>query len=215
MTALQAAMTTWGKPKGIRMDNGAPWGTQSPLPSALGLWLVGLGIEPIYGRPRHTTDNAVVERDHGVLAQWVQPDECSDFQDCQHRLEWAALTQRERYRSPATYSRTQAFPELFANKRPYRVDHDHLDWCRERVALYLSTFTFHRKVEMNGSVTLFANGYFVGKRYGRQMIQITFDSSTYTWRFTDEQNRLIRCQPTKELFYELISQLQLAKRRRS
>ena len=196
------------------MDNGSPWGTHSRLPSALGLWLVGLGIGLIYGRPRCSTDNAIVERDHGVLARWVETEQCSDFQHCQQQLDWAILTQRERYRSPNGYTRTQAFPDLFAKRRIYVTEQDHLDWSRERVALYLSGFTFHRKVEINGRVTLFANSYSLGKRYARQMIQITFDPKTYQWCFTDEQAHSIRRHPTKELFYASISQLQLAKRRR-
>jgi len=78
------------------MDNGTPWGTQSRLPSALGLWLVGLGIDLIYGRPRRSTDNAIVERNHGVLARWVEAEQCPDFQHCQQHLDWAVVTQRER-----------------------------------------------------------------------------------------------------------------------
>jgi len=196
------------------MDNGSPWGTQSRLPSALGLWLVGLGIDLIYGRPRRSTDNAIVERDHGVLAKWVEAETCPDFQSCQQHLDWAVITQRERYRSPNGYTRAQAFPELFAKQRIYATELDHVDWSRERVALYLSGFIFHRKVEINGQLTLFANTYSLGKRHARQTIQITFDPITYEWCFTDEQAHLIRRHPTKELFYEPISQLQLAKRRR-
>jgi hypothetical protein len=196
------------------MDNGTPWGTQSRLPSALGLWLVGLGIDLIYGRPRRSTDNAIVERDHGVLAQWVEAQHCLDFQHCQQQLDWAVLTQRERYRSPNGYTRAQAFPDLFAKRRIYVSDQDSLNWSDQRVALYLSGFTFHRKVEINGRVTLFANSYSLGKRYARQSIQITFDPNTYEWCFSDELAHCIRRHPTKELFYEPISQLQLAKRHR-
>ena len=196
------------------MDNGSPWGTQSRLPSALGLWLVGLGIDLIYGRPRRSTDNAIVERNHGVLAQWVEAEACLDFQHCQQRLDWAVITQRERYRSPNGYTRAQTFPELFVKQRIYVTQQEHLHWSRERVALYLSGFTFHRKVEINGQITLFANTYSLGKHYARQTIQITFDPDTFEWCFTDEQAHSIRRHPTKELFYELISQLQLAKRRR-
>lgn len=196
------------------MDNGMPWGTQSRLPSALGLWLVGLGIDLIYGRPRRSTDNAIVERDHGVLAQWVEAEHCSNFQRCQQQIDWAVMTQRERYRSPNGYTRAQAFPDLFVKRRIYVTEADYDQWSRERVARYLSRFTFYRKVEMNGQITLFANTYSLAKRYARQMIQVTFDPVTYEWCFTDEQAHCIRRHPTKELFYEPISQLQLAKRRR-
>ena len=86
---LQTTLQRWGLPETIRLDNGAPWGTQSRLPSALGLWLVGLGVALSYGRPGCSIDNAVVERSHGVLSQWVDPAWCADFATCQAQLAWA------------------------------------------------------------------------------------------------------------------------------
>lgn len=197
------------------MDNGSPWGTCSSLPSALGLWLVGLGITPIYGRPACSSDNAVVERGHGVLTHWVELDQCADFHDCEERLAWAVVTQRERYRSPHSYTRAQAFPDLYSNRRSYHPQQDEHQWCRAAVARYLAQFTFQRKVEINGRITLFANAYSVGRHYARQYVQITFDPQRYEWVFADEYHRPLRRHRTKELSYEQISQLQLAKRRRS
>jgi hypothetical protein len=171
-------------------------------------------MDLIYGRPRQSTDNAIVERDHGVLAQWVEPQQCADFEACQRQVAWAAHTQRERYRSPHGYTRAQTFPDLFSNPHLYAPQDDPQRWQQARVAHYLSRFIFQRKVEINGRVTLFANTYSLGKAYARQTIQITFDPDTYEWCFSDEQAHLIRRHPTKEVFYESISQLRLAKRRR-
>ncbi|MFN8374369.1 MAG: hypothetical protein U0694_16020 [Anaerolineae bacterium] len=196
------------------MDNGSPWGTYNQLPSALSLWLVGLAIQPIYGRPGCSTDNAIVERDHGVLAQWVEPHECTDFEMCEGRLNWAAFTQRERYRSPQGYTRRQAYPQLEENTRRYQPDQDETQWCRGRVIQYLAQFHFRRKVEINGRVTLFANSYSLGVAHARQYIHITFDPTTNEWVFTDDYQRLLRRHKTKEITYEQISQLRLAKRRR-
>lgn len=115
------------------MDNGMPWGTQSKLPSALGLWLVGIGVSLIYGRPARSTDNAVVERSHGVLDKWVEPHTCEDFADCEARLAWAVHTQRERYPVDKEQSRIQKHPDLYANPRGYDAQHDsqicHLILC--------------------------------------------------------------------------------------
>jgi len=196
------------------MDNGSPWGNFNRLPSALALWLVGLGITPLYGRPAHSSDNGVVERDHGVLAQWVELDACSDFDACQQRLAWAVWTQRERYRSPHDYTRAQAFPTLYTNPRSYQPQQDQPQWNCQRVADYLSGFSFQRKVEINGRVTLFANAYSLGTHYARQQVQITFDPTTLEWIFADDNLHLLRRHAAKELSYERISQLQLAKRRR-
>jgi hypothetical protein len=198
------------------MDNGSPWGTQSKLPSAMGLWLVGLGIELIYGRPAHSTDNAVVERSHGVLANWVEPEQCADFADCQQRCAWAEQTQRARYRLANGQTRIQAYPELYANTRGYdgSQEADSRQWSRDIVRQYLSGFSFQRKVEKNGRITLFANNYSVGASYARRYVEIHFDEITDCWVMCDEFGHELRRHPAKELTYTQISQLQLAKRRR-
>jgi transposase InsO family protein len=211
---MQATMQVWGKPERVRMDNGSPWGTQSKLPSAFGLWLVGLGVGLTYGRPAHSTDNAVVERDHGVLAQWVEPERCANFQDCQGQLAWATLTQRERYHLPGEPTRLQAYPQLSSNPRRYDPSMDADHWQPQRVCDYLAHFVFQRKVEANGRITLFANPYAVGKQYARQMVEVTLDPQTRQWLVSDEYHRPLRHHPARELAYDQISQLHLAKRRR-
>lgn len=197
------------------MDNGSPWGTQSKLPSAMGLWLVGLGIGLIYGRPARSTDNAMVERSHGVLAQWLEAHSCADFATCQQRLNWAVHTQRERYRLDNGQTRIQKYPDLYANPRGYKQQQDSQLWSRYRVRQYLSGFSFQRKVEKNGRITLFANNYSVGQQYARRYVEVHFDDVTDQWVICDEYGEELRRHPVKALSYELISQLRLAKRRRN
>jgi hypothetical protein len=213
--ALQAIMQQWGRPQRLRMDNGLPWGTNSKLPSALGLWLVGLGVELIYGRPARSTDNAVVERGQGVLANWTEPAECPTALDYEAQLAWAAHTQRERYRLADGRTRLQAFPALLDNARPYDPQQDAQLWSLDRVRRYLSGFHFQRKVERNGRITLFANNYSVGRRYARQYVEIHLDLLTDEWVMCDEYGTELRRHPVKELSYELIRQLKLAKRRKN
>lgn len=200
----------WGLPEAMRMDNGAPWGTQSPLPSALGLWLVGFGIRLVYGRPRCSTDNAMVERSHGVLANWVEPSRCRDFAHCQAQLAWAAHTQRQRYPVENQRSRLQSHPSLLSNERAY----DLAAWSMQRVKTYLSTFVFRRKVETYGQVTLFANTYSVGRAHARLQVELRLDPHTDSWLVTDEHGNALRRLPAQELEESLIHQLQLAKRRK-
>jgi hypothetical protein len=197
------------------MDNGSPWGTQSKLPSAMGLWLVGLEVDLIYGRPARSTDNAVVERSHGVLANWVEPSQCDTFNDCQQRLEWAVHTQRERYRLADGQTRLQAHPALYANPRGYDPAQDSYQWSLDHVCHYLSGFSFQRKVEKNGRITLFSNNYNVGKAYARRYLEVHFDELTHCWVICDEYGEELRRHPAKELMYSQISQLKLAKRCRN
>lgn len=196
------------------MDNGMPWGTQSKLPSALGLWLVGIGISLIYGRPARSTDNAVVERSHGVLDKWVEPHTCEDFAACEQRLAWAVHTQRERYPVDKGQSRIQKYPDLYANPRGYEAQHDSQLWSRYHVRHYLRDFSFQRKVEKNGAISLFANSYYVSQKYVKRYVEVHFDDLSDYWIICDEYGEELRRHPAKELNYEIISQLRLAKRRR-
>lgn len=197
------------------MDNGSPWGTQSALPSALGLWMVGLGIELVYGRPARSTDNAVVERSHGVLNQWSEPTGCVDFDDCQQQVDWAVHTQRERYRQPGKPTRWQAYPDLQTNPRGYHSETEAQVWELARVCGYVSGFRFQRKVEQNGRITLFANPYSVGSAYQRQTVEIQLDPTTCEWVIHDQRGGELRRHLAKELDYDQIRLLQLAKRRRT
>jgi len=212
--ALQQTMAQWGRPERIRMDNGMPWGTQRAVPSALALWLVGLAILPIYGRPGCSTDNAVVERSHGVLAQWVEPSTCPHFAACAARLAWAVETQRARYRVQAGQTRCQAYPSLYTNPRRYDGQQERTAWDLRRVTAYLSQFSFQRKVEKCGQITLFANPYGVGRAYRRQSVAVQLDATTQTWVIQDDAGTEIRRHPAQELSYAQISQLQLGKRRK-
>lgn len=197
------------------MDNGSPWGTQSPVPSALALWLVGLGIVPVYGRPARSTDNAVVERSHGVLVAWVEPGQCAHLDDCRGKLDWAVQTQRNRYPAVDKQPRSQAFPALFSNPDAYAVEREAELWRMERVRSYLSQFRFRRKVEKLGQATLFANAYSVGRAYSRTYVEFQLDVTSEQWVIHDELGVEVRRLPSRELDYRKISQLQLGKRRKT
>ncbi|MCI0711003.1 MAG: hypothetical protein L0154_12670 [Chloroflexi bacterium] len=109
----------WGLSRAIRVDNGSPWATQRDIPSALALWLVGLGVKVLLNRPRVSTDNGIVERDHGVLAHWVEAHKAPQPPALQSQLDWAIHMQRERYPALDDQSRRHAYPALYHNPRPY------------------------------------------------------------------------------------------------
>lgn len=208
-------MERWGQPLRIRMDNGMPWGTQSIVPSALALWMVGLSIQPIYGRPARSTDNAIVERSHGTLVRWIEPKGCADFDACRARVEWAVETQRERYPALAGQSRIQAFPELLINARRYLMSEEAAQWEIQRVTNYLGRFIFRRRVEANGIVTLFSNAYSVGRSHGHLEVEVQLDTDRCEWVFRDNKGKELRRLPSYELDQTKICQLQLGKRRKT
>jgi transposase InsO family protein len=49
---LRLALTQWGLPARFRVDNGAPWGSWGDFPTALALWVIGLGVGMHWNRPR-------------------------------------------------------------------------------------------------------------------------------------------------------------------
>ena len=68
-THLQDAFRRYGLPARMNFDNGAPWGSpgQPGQVTALGLWLIRLGIRISYSRPYHPQTNGKEERFHRSL----------------------------------------------------------------------------------------------------------------------------------------------------
>src|ERR1700730_4566899 len=95
----------WGLPDRVRVDNGYPWGTPRDLPSELALWLIGLGIEPIWIPPAQPTHNPKVERCNGLTQQWGELPTCTDPKQAARVLAWVGRIQREEY--PAIRGRTR------------------------------------------------------------------------------------------------------------
>src|SRR5215831_5770740 len=72
-TVLRQAFERWGRPGQVRVDNGAPWGSASDLPTELSLWLVGLQVTTIANPPRQPQKNGGVERSQGTGKRWAEP----------------------------------------------------------------------------------------------------------------------------------------------
>lgn len=198
----------------MRFDNGHPWGTNSPVPSALALWLAGIGVQPLFGRPRQSTDNAVVERDHGVLNGWVDPAQCADFDQFCHELDRFATLQRQRYPLRDGRARIDHWPDLNACPRPYQPTEDAQLWSSSLMAHYLATFRFHRKVEINGRISVLNRSYSVGRDYKRRTLAVQLAADTREWVVYDEDGREIRRFVPKDLTYTTIAQFTLADRYR-
>ncbi len=65
---LQGAFERYGLPERINTDNGPPWGTGGMgVISALGVWLIRLGIRLSYSRPAHPQTNGKDERFHRTM----------------------------------------------------------------------------------------------------------------------------------------------------
>jgi hypothetical protein len=199
-------------PQAIRVDNGAPWGTSSDVPSALALWLVGLGVNVIYNRPHHSTDNGLVERAHGVLSNWVEAWRCLSMEAAQNQLTCAVKLQRDGYASRGGLLRAQRYPALYRNPRPYREEQERQQWSYDRVALWLAQRVFVRRVDRIGRISLFSQAYTVGRTYHGRDVTVRFDADQQQWCIADEQGTVLRRYLPKDVTEENIRHFNLTKR---
>lgn len=85
----------------------------------------------------------------------------------------------------------QAHPALLLPRRPYQPEWEAVLFDLQRVFDFLTTFSFERKVNRNGQVTLKGHHYTVGLAHKEQTIQVRLDAYTREWRFleSDEQGQ--------------------------
>lgn len=205
----------WGLPKGIRFDNGKPWANpgQPHVPTALALWLVGLGITVTFGRPRQSTDNAVVERSHGVLAAWVEPQQQVGQVELQAELEDFAQLQRAVYPSCKGQSRLRAYPDLLQVQRHYERTKDENLWQIQRVMDYVANFRFQRRVEKNGRITHFTQEYSIGRHYAARDVTVYLDAEKHEWIIEDTHGEILKRFQAKQLNYPTIAHLEMVYRK--
>jgi transposase InsO family protein len=90
-TALQQAFERYGLPERINADNGPPWGSPTPgALTALGAWLIRLGVRLSHSRPAHPQTNGKDERFHRTMqAELLSTRRFRDLADAQyHFSQW-------------------------------------------------------------------------------------------------------------------------------
>jgi len=216
---VQAVLRTWfaqwGRPSALRLDNGAPWGGGNDLPPDLALWLLGVGLDLVWNRPRHNQGNAVIENGHGVCQRWVEPGTCPDVATLQTRLDWAVTTQRERYPSCAGESRLAAYPALAASGHPYDPAQEDKTWDAPRVWTWLADRVAVRRVNKVGRSSLANRAVWVGRPWARQevTVRLAIADDAPVWVIRDGQGRLLRQHPAPELAAARIRALDVSRRR--
>ena len=138
--ALRRAFARWGRPEEIRFDNGHPWGSAGDPPTALELWLAGLGVGARFIPPRRPQDNGVVERSQGTARRWAEPGACASPGQLQRRLREMDALQRERYPACGGRSRLEAHPGLAHSGRQYSAAWERRRWDLGRALEHLAGF---------------------------------------------------------------------------
>jgi hypothetical protein len=195
------------------VDNGTPWGSSGDFPTALSLWLIGLGITMHWNRARRPQENGVVERSQGTSNRWCEPWTCATPEELQRRLERMDRLHREVYPYRERLSRMDHFPGLRHSGRPYDRDSEAKDWQWSRVAEHLSTYALMRQVDRSGCVSLYNRGRYVGTIHKGKNVYVMYDPNLNEWVFADREGRQLRRQPADELSQERVVNLDVARRR--
>jgi hypothetical protein len=183
------------------------------LPTDLALWLIGLGVEVFWNRPGRPTDNAVVERGHGVGDHWGEPHAHASAQALQERMAEMDRIQREEYPSLGGRTRLQVYPGLAHSGRPYSAGWERRHWSLRRVLDYLAGLVVRRRIDSKGMVSVYNRNYYVGRRYAGQEVLVTVDPQRQTWVFSDERGTQVRELPAEQLTRQRILSLTVSKRR--
>ncbi len=182
----------WGLPRRVRVDNGNPWGNFNDLPTALALWLIGLGVDVWWNDPGHPEQNPKVERAQGTGKRWAEPQQCRAVAELQARFDQADGIQRERYPAVGGRSRLEAFPELQRVQRRYTRSWEQRHWDLGRVADHLAEYTGVRQVTRSGYTSVYDVHYYVGRVYRGQSVYVEFDPSALEWVFTNREGTQLR-----------------------
>ncbi|WP_165076172.1 IS481 family transposase [Paludisphaera rhizosphaerae] len=97
---LTTLFRRYGLPERILCDNGSPWGTvvTPQRHTALGVWLLKLGVGVSHGRAYHPQTQGKIERFHRTLkAEVLQGRDFDDLAMCQRRFDpWRDVYNHER-----------------------------------------------------------------------------------------------------------------------
>lgn len=211
--AIRQAFSAWGRPAAFRVDNGAPWGSAGDFPTDLALWLIGAEIDVIWNPPCRPEKNGVVERAQGTGKRWAEPATCATPAELQRRLDEMDRLQREEYPYAAGQSRSAVFPELWHSGRAYDATWEQHHWSFTRVVEYLSDYVVTRRVDQAGMISLYNQGYYVGKQHRAQAVQVFLDPTTIRWIIADTTGNELRTHAADQITAKRIQSLEVTLRR--
>jgi hypothetical protein len=202
--AFRKVFARWGMPERSQADNGVPWGCNGDLPPALALWLVGLGIDVQWSRPRVPQDNGVVERSMRTAKAWADPGSCRDRHEVQRRLDEMDRIQREEYPALGGKTRLEVWPELPHSGRAYSRKWEEGNWSLHRALGRLGCFAVQRRVSRQGKISLYDRPYHVGVSQADQEVLVQFSPERLEWIVSDRRDCQIRAIPASTLTHKNI-----------
>ena len=207
---LRRCFAFWNTlPERLQTDNqtGLAAARQSnDFPTIFTLWLVGLGMEHVFIRSGHPTDNAEVERCHRTVTEYaIVRNHDLPQEQLQQTLDLSvhALNFELPSQAHGCHGKTpiEAHPELLAPIRLFCPEWEMAYFDLSQVYVYLADFSWERTVSQVGRIDLGAHRYSVGLKYARKRITIRFEPATCEFAFFDQQN-FIRRRPALGLSME-------------
>jgi hypothetical protein len=191
---LRAGFAEWQTlPDSVLTDNemGLGGNPNDPFPSWLSLYLAGLGIKHVFIRSHRPTDQPQIERQHRTLDGFTD-DESSrqDLASFQQSLDHERFVYNHQFPARASdcdcQPPLQCHPALVKPRRPFQPEWEVVLFDLQRVYDFLATFTFDRKVNRNGQVTLKGLHYTVGLAHKEKNIRVRLDAHTLEWIFLEQ-----------------------------
>jgi hypothetical protein len=182
-SAMREQFLLWGLPGGLRLDNGLPWGggAGNDLPSAMALWLVGLGLALTFNPPRQPRYNGVVEKSHETSQRWSEPHKARSVLEWQQNVDVMDRRQRESYPYQGRRSRLEVYPQLAHSGRAYSAGWEEENWNVQRAREYLAGHVAHRQVDSGGRVSLYNRDRYIGTRHSGKIVVVRYDPEACEW----------------------------------
>ncbi len=198
--ACRECFTAWGLPDILRTDKGTCFTgnfAQTSFPSAFSLWLAGLGIKHETIAKGKVTQNGCVERFNRTYSNLVLRD--GPFDDIEQMRELSQCTidfLNRCYPSRAGRCHGQAplvvHPEAQQPRRPYDPEREHELFDLQKVDRYLAEFTWQRRADMVGKVSLADQDYYLTRANKGQVFDVTFDPADRNFCFKRPDGEMVR-----------------------
>ena len=183
------------------------------MPTALALWLVGLGVNMTWNPPGEPRRNAVVERFQGVGQCWLEPRTCATAEELQKRADASDVIQRREYPAIGGLTRMEAFPGLAHSGRRYRRRDEKRQWDLDRVLQWLSGHAVRRRVSKDGKISVYDRNLWVGREWSGHQVWVRLDPEDKAWLIIDDKKSLLNRVPADELTAERIWALSVSRER--
>lgn len=185
-TAVRLGAIHHGLPRQIQSDHASVFydnHSKSPFPTLFFLWLIALGVDPVFSRIHRPEDQGKVEKSHQTM--WAQVDRRTPYQNwehffehCQKRRVWL----NEIFPSTACGDKPplKAFPQARHSGRPYSLALERTLLSLDRVYDYLEKGCWWRRVSKDLTISLGKQVYYLKEARPNTQVQIRFRKSDRT-----------------------------------